>query len=203
MDRRFLMQFPLFCTFGIRNLLCKCNAQKEKGVPVLDIFKYKLYNVFSDRNMYMQQKPSFFRESFSKNAFYRFLNSPKTNWLRFTTLLSKKVADTVEPLIDDDRVNAFVVDDSLFERTGCKKTELGSRVFDHISMKYRKGCRLMTLGWTGRNTFLPINSSLLASSKQCNLIGPISDYDGSSLAAKRRSFGNRCHDRAFKHCSVC
>lgn len=63
----------------------------------------------------MQQKTGSFKESFSKNTFYRFLNNPKTNWLRFTTMLSKKVADAVEPLTGDDRVNAFVVDDSLFE----------------------------------------------------------------------------------------
>lgn len=175
-----------FCTFGIGNLLRKCNAQKEKGVPILDIFKYKLCNVFTDRSMYMQQKTGSFKESFSKNTFYRFLNSPKTNWLRFTTLLSKKVADKVEPLTNDDRVNAFVVDDSLFERTSCKKTELGSRVFDHTSMKYRKGYRLMTLGWTDGNTFLPVNSCLLASSKESNLIGPVEQFDGRSLAAKRR-----------------
>jgi len=173
-------------TFEIGKLLRKCNAQKEKGVPVLDIFKYKLCNVFSDRSMYMQQKTGSFREAFSKNTFYRFLNDPKINWLRFTTLLSRNVADTVKPLTDADRVNAFVVDDSLFERTSCKKTELGSRVFDHVSMKYRKGYRLMTLGWTDGNTFLPVNSSLLASSKESNLIGPAVDYDGRSLAAKRR-----------------
>ena len=177
-----------FCTFGIGNLLRKCNAQKEKGVPILDIFKYKLCNVFSDRSMYMQQKTGSFKESFSKNTFYRFLNSPKTNWLRFTTLLSNKVVDKVEPLTDDERVNAFIVDDSLFERTSCKKTELGSRVFDHTSMKYRKGYRLMTLGWTDGNTFLPINSCLLASSKEHNLIGPVEQFDGRSLAAKRRKF---------------
>ena len=175
-----------FSAFGIGNLLRKCNAQKEKGVPVIDIFKYKLCNVFSDRSMYMQQKTGSFKESFSKNTFYRFLNSPKTNWLRFTTLLSKKVADAVEPLTSDDRVNAFIVDDSLFDRTSCKKTELGSRVFDHTSMKYRKGYRLMTLGWTDGNTFLPVNSCLLASSKESNLIGPVKQYDGRSLAAKRR-----------------
>ncbi len=175
-----------FCTFGIGNLLRKCNAQKEKGVPILNIFKYKLCNVFSDRSMYMQQKTGSFKESFSKNTFYRFLNSPKTNWLRFTTLLSKKVADKVEPLTNVERVNAFVVDDSLFERTSCKKTELGSRVFDHTSMKYRKGYRLMTLGWTDGNTFLPVNSCLLASSKANNLIGPVEQFDGRSLAAKRR-----------------
>ena len=177
-----------FSTFRIGNLLHKCNAQKEKGVPVIDIFKYKLCNVFADRSMYMQQKTGSFKESFSKNTFYRFLNSPKTNWLRFTTLLSKKVADAVEPLTSEDRVNAFVVDDSLFERTSCKQTELGSRVFDHTSMKYCKGFRLMTLGWTDGNTFLPVNSCLLASSKERNLIGPVDQCDGRSLAAKRRKF---------------
>ena len=45
-----------FCKFGIGNLLRKCNAQKEKGVPVIDIFKYKLCNVFSDRSMYMMPR---------------------------------------------------------------------------------------------------------------------------------------------------
>lgn len=51
-----------FSKFGVGKLLRKCNAQKEKGVPVLDIFKYKLYNVFADRSMYMQQKTGSFRE---------------------------------------------------------------------------------------------------------------------------------------------
>lgn len=44
----------------------------------------------------------------------------------------------------------------------------------------------MTLGWTDGNTFLPVNSSLLASPKESNLISPIGDFDGHSLAAKRR-----------------
>ena len=175
-----------FTRFSVGKLLRKCNAQKEKGVPVLQIFKYKLCNVFADRSMYMQQKTGSYKESFSKNTFYRFLNGQKTNWLRFTTLLSKAVVDAVEPLTDENRINAFIVDDSLFERTSCRKTELGSRVFDHTTMRYTKGYRLMTLGWTDGNTFLPINSCLLASSKDSNLIGPQERFDGRSLAAHRR-----------------
>lgn len=31
-----------FCCFKVGVLLRRCNAQKEKGVAVLDIFKYKL-----------------------------------------------------------------------------------------------------------------------------------------------------------------
>ena len=63
-----------FSRFKVGNLLRKCNAQKEKGVPVLQIFKYKLCNVFADRSMYMQQKTGSYQEAFSKNTFYRFLN---------------------------------------------------------------------------------------------------------------------------------
>ena len=59
-----------FCKLKIGYLLRTCNAQKEKGVPVLDIFKYKLCNVFKDRSMYMQQKTGAFKEAFSKNTFY-------------------------------------------------------------------------------------------------------------------------------------
>lgn len=180
-----------FCRFKIGDLLHKCNAQKEKGVPVTQIFKYKLCNVFADRSMYMQQKTGSFRENFSKNTFYRFLNNPRINWLRFTTLLSRKVIAEIEPLTNENRVNAFVVDDSLFERTSCKRTELGPRVFDHASMRYTKGYRLMTLGWTDGTTFLPVNSSLLASSKASNLIGPQEHFDGRSLAARRRTLARR------------
>ena len=127
-----------FSVFQIGKLLRKCNAQKQKGVPILDIFRYKLCNVFSGRSMYMQQKTGSFREKFSKNTFYRFMNDARINWLRFTSLLSKAVVDTIEPLTDENRINAFVVDDSLFERTSCKKTELGSKVFDHTSKRYRQ-----------------------------------------------------------------
>lgn len=54
-------------------------------------------------------------------------------------------------------------------------------------MRYTKGYRLMTLGWTDGNTFLPVNGCLLASSKDSNLIGPQEHFDGRSLAAHRRN----------------
>ena len=57
-------------------------------------------------------------------------------------LLSMAVADVIELLTADGRVNTFVVDDSLFELTNCRKTKLGFRVFDHVSMKYKKDTAL-------------------------------------------------------------
>ena len=87
----------------------------------------------------MQQRTGSFQEEFSKNTFNIFLNNPKINRLRFSPLLSKKVANAVELLTDADRIYALVDNNSLLERTSFKKTELGYRMFDHVSMKYCKG----------------------------------------------------------------
>ena len=60
-----------FVSFRIGDLLRKCGACKQKGVPALDIFKYKLCNVFAGRSMYMQLRTNSFSERFSKNTYYR------------------------------------------------------------------------------------------------------------------------------------
>lgn len=81
--------------FGIGKLLKTCNAMKQKGVPIMDVFKYKLCNAFTDRSMYMQMQTGVFNEDFSKNTVYRFMNDPKVNWLRFTSMLSRKAAESL------------------------------------------------------------------------------------------------------------
>ena len=131
----------------IGKLLFKSNAGKEKGIPVMDIFRYLFCLLFSDRSMYMQRKTGIFKEDFSKNTVYRFINSPKTNWQRFTTLLSANIVnDFMKPLTSEDRKDVFIIDDSLFDRSRSKKTELLAKVFDHCSMKYKRGYRMLTLG---------------------------------------------------------
>lgn len=54
----------------------------------MTIFRYLLCLLFSGRSDYMQRKTKTFEEGFSKNTLYRFLNSVKTNWQRFTVLLA-------------------------------------------------------------------------------------------------------------------
>ena len=85
----------------------KCNGTKEKGVPAISLLRYKLGNIFAGRSMYMQQRTGSFREDFSKNTFYRFLNSSKTNWLRFTSLLAADIVNNgIKELTDESRKNA-------------------------------------------------------------------------------------------------
>ena len=44
------------------------------------------------------------------NSIYRFLNAAQINWLRFTSLLSARIASkTIEPLADEQRVNVFQI----------------------------------------------------------------------------------------------
>ena len=53
-------------------------------------------------------------------------------------------------------------------------------------MKYRRGYRLLTLGWSDGNSFLPISGRLLASGDDKKVIGPKKKMDNRSLAGKRR-----------------
>ncbi len=181
-----------FSKFKVSKILNQCNAYKEKGVSVMDLFRYLFCIVFSHRSMYMQILTGSFKEDFSKNSVYRFLNNKKINWQKFTTLLSASIINGfIKPLTDDNRQDVFIIDDSLFERSRSKKTELVSRVFDHCTMTYKKGFRLLTLGWSDGNSFIPVNSCLLASNKDSNIYCDAKEYDKRTLAGKRRSQSKR------------
>ena len=176
-----------FSRHHVGRLLARCNGMKEKGVSHVSLLRYKLSNIFVGRSMYMQQRTSSFKEDFSKGTFYRFLNSVKTNWIRFTSLLAADIVNNdLKKLTDDKRKNVFIIDDSLFNRTTCKKTEMGAKVFDHTDMHFKKGFRMLTLSWSDGNTLIPVNSCLLASAKDTNIIGPVKHFDNRTLASKRR-----------------
>ena len=129
-----------FSKHHVGKLLTKCNGLKEKGVSSVSLLRYKLSNIFIGKSMYMQQRTGSFKEEFFKNTFYRFLNFTKTNWLRFTSLLAADIVNhDIRDLTTAERKNVFIIDDSLFKCTSCKKTELGSKVFDHTDMHFKKG----------------------------------------------------------------
>ena len=177
-----------FDGYKIAFLLRVCRAEKQKGHPALEIFRYLLCLVFCDRSMYMQICTGRFNESFSKNTVYRFLNSARTNWEVLVRTLSERIINlTLRCLTGSDRKDAFIIDDTLFSRTGGKKTQLCSKVFDHVTMKMKSGYRLLTVGWSDGISFIPIQGCLLGSSAQKNIIGPRDKTDGRSIAGKRRA----------------
>lgn len=174
--------------FGLSTCLKSCNAYKAKGFSVILLFQYLLKLAFSNRSMYMNFITGKHGEDFSKDTIYRFLNNASINWMKFTTSLAVKISNkAIIPLSNAHRRNVLIIDDSLFERPRSKNVELLSRVFDHTTHQYKRGFRLLTLGWSDGNSFLPISSRLMSSEKDSNVYKPSTQkHDKRTLASKRR-----------------
>ena len=171
--------------FDVSSALKSSNAVKIKGFAVIEIFQYLFMLVFAHRSIYMDMKKD--TVPFAKDTVYRFLNSARINWLKFTTRLSAKIIEeAIDPLTSDQRENVLIIDDSTFERNRSKKVELLTKVFDHAKGKYIFGFRMLTLGWSDGNTFMPVNSVLLSSEKDKTVVNIPESTDKRTNAHKRR-----------------
>ena len=176
-----------FDRFGVVKLLGECGAYKEKGVPVRVILLYIFNLMFSPMSMYYQIKMGAFHEDFSKNTVYRFLENIHMNWHMFLLRLSASIIQYVAGLTDDKNNRyALLVDDTPLPKCG-KAMELVSKYFNHVTMGYEFGYRVLTLAWTDGVTTVPVRYSLLASSYDEKVRGTIKDdIDGRSLAGRIR-----------------
>ncbi|MDI3310381.1 MAG: transposase [Thermoanaerobacterium sp.] len=177
-----------FKKYRISAALRLSNAYKSKGIPVISIFEYLFSMIFTNRSMYMNMLMDTNQAGFKKDTVYRFLNSIHINWIRFTTWLSAQIInETITGLTSDKRVNVLIVDDSLFERSSSKKVELLAKVYDHAKKTYKYGFRLLTLGWSDGNTFIPVNGCLLSTENQKNRINEAVTMDKRSAGYLRRN----------------
>ncbi|WP_434577875.1 IS4 family transposase [Thermoanaerobacterium thermosaccharolyticum] len=177
-----------FKKYRISAALRLSNAYKSKGIPVISIFEYLFSMIFTNRSMYMNMLMGTNQAGFKKDTVYRLLNSIHINWIRFTTWLSAQIInETITGLTSDKRVNVLIVDDSLFERSSSKKVELLAKVYDHAKKTYKYGFRLLTLGWSDGNTFLPVNGCLLSTENQKNRINEAITMDKRSAGYLRRN----------------
>lgn len=170
----------------LSNFLQKCNFYKEAGVSSTTVFKELFSLVFHGKNLYRSLNSQNDNLPFRKNTAYRFLNSHRFNWERLLKLCTTKLVQEVDPLTADDRQSVLVIDDSLLSRNRSKKVELLAKVFDHTSHKFCKGFRMLTLGWSDGNTFMPLGFTLLSGSKDANVLTEAKRQDGRTLAHKRR-----------------
>ncbi len=167
-----------FCKeFEVHNLLKRFGAQKTRGISFRVIFDFLFALVFSGKNLYNTDT------FLSKDTVYRFLNSAKIHWEKILLLISVSVITRVHALTSKERLSAIVVDDSPYSRNRSKKVELLSKLYDHAAHKYFMGFRMLTLGFTDGNTFIPFASQLMASEESQN---QTVSMDGHTLAARRR-----------------
>ena len=176
-----------FTRFHISSALKASNAYKKKGIPVVEVFQYLFLLIFSNRSMYMSLITGKNSPGFAKDTVYRFMKMIQINWIHFTTLLASRIIkDAIVPLDSEDRANVLTIDDSLFERNRSKKVELLAKAYDHANHRYRFGFRMLTLGWSDGNTFLPVNNVLLSSENKKNRVNEASEVDKRTVGYKRR-----------------
>ncbi|WP_303322908.1 hypothetical protein [Cloacibacillus evryensis] len=103
----------------LSKLLRRSNVYKEKGIQPVLLF-HKLFELlFLHRSLFEELKRS---DLCAKDTFYRFLNSTSINWLNFTTVLAAKIVTCfLERLTSKERVNVFIIDDTIYEKQHCRK----------------------------------------------------------------------------------
>jgi len=124
---------------------------------------------------------------FKKDAAYDFLRNPKHNWRKFMLSLVAIVVRLFDVLTDEEREKVLIFDDSTYDRSRSKVVELLAWIYDHNSGRNLKGFKLLTLGWSDGNSFLPLDFVLCSSTKaNKRLQGITKDLDKRSCGYRRR-----------------
>ncbi|MFD1032826.1 IS4 family transposase [Metaplanococcus flavidus] len=177
----------VFSELQISKHLRKAGITKTFGFSCSYLFQLVFCLIFQHKNWFSLLDSKKADRYPAKDAVYRFLNQPTFNWRRFLLSFSASTIQKVDRLTDHTRPKVFIIDDSAFDRNRSKKVELLARCFDHASqkMKFYKGFRMLTLGWSDGATFMPVDFSLL-SSKKAQLNGISSAIDKRTSGYKRR-----------------
>lgn len=141
------------------------NSIKRCGVDVSDILMLLLMMPFYQ----IKSVPLLVKSGLSgmqsvecgNSVFYDLKNNPKVNWralLYLVALRFKKLSHGLNPEAAT-KVRAFIVDDSPMPKSGIK-TELVSRVHDHVSCSYILGYKILVLGYWDGLSFYPLDFSL-------------------------------------------
>jgi Transposase DDE domain. len=173
---------------NLGHLLRQSNIRKEKGVCLDTLIQFLLSLVFSGKNLYRLLESPDAPAGIGKDTAYRLLNSVTANWRRFLLLLSTRViVQRLLPLTDETTTKVLIADDTLYNRDRSKKVELLSRVHDHNTGRFVRGFRMLTLGWSDGNSFVPMMLSMLSSAKEEHRFAPMrKDIDKRTNGYKRR-----------------
>jgi hypothetical protein len=173
---------------SLSQLLRQSNIRKEKGVCLDTLFQFMLAIAFTGKNLYRLLESPDAPVGIGRDTAYRLLNSVTANWRRFLHLLSMRViVQRLLPLTDETTTKVLVADDTLYNRDRSKRVELLARVHDHNTGRYVRGFRMLTLGWSDGNSFVPMALSMLSSVNEKSRLAPMRDgIDKRTNGYKRR-----------------
>ena len=142
--------------FKIGTLLHKNGIRKLRGVSPLTLFSVIFSLPFEGVNF----SKGIVRNSnlgFGKDAAYDFLKNPRHNWRKFMLALAAIVVRFIDVLTSEEREKVLIFDDSTYDRSRSKAVELLAWIYDHNIGRNLKGFKLLTLGWSDGNSFLPLD----------------------------------------------
>jgi hypothetical protein len=150
-----------FQTFHLSSLFKRAKIHKSKGIPIYQIFQYIFLLPFTGKTGY--RTFSFYGNviPFGKDVMYRFLSETAFQWHQFLQRLSSTVVlKFYKPLTNPDRMDVFILDDTVIHRERSKKAEYLSWVYDHVLDKSVKGYQMLTLLWSDGSSHVPLSFTL-------------------------------------------
>lgn len=167
-----------------RHLRSVCR-EKTKGVSNARILTFLMTVAFTGKSIWRAVVDAC---RFSKDTVYRFMSSC-TRWFDVLPMVAKSVIDKViDPLTGRDRDDVLIIDDSSYERPRSRKVELLAKTFDHARQRFTRGFRMLSMGWSDGNSFVPVDFSLLSTGNDKTLLcGPRAFEDGSDALRNRQS----------------
>ena len=151
-----------FDRFHLGTLLHCCGVRKRHGHGVRSLTQAIFTLPFVGKN--------FFRGivinedlAFGKDAAYQLLKATTYNWRQVLLRLGRQLFTVFSRLTSEDRETVLIIDDSPYDRSRSKMVELLCRVWDHSTMRYLKGFRMLTICWSDGASCLPLDFSLLSS----------------------------------------
>ena len=171
----------------LSDLVADSKPKRKRGIGIAakQIFIDKIAIGFICESFYQMTKAGTFFNNYAKDTFYRFDRMHGANWERLLLETGSNVIADLENRTTNTHPRVLIIDDSLYNRTGGKGTEFVGKVYDHNDRKLRIGYRMMTLGWSNGDLFIPLRQALLTTRDENLRVGRFGTPDHRTLSYRR------------------
>src|SRR5574340_722579 len=143
----------LWLEMGMNAILRRAGFQKRSGTPISEvIFGLMLWLWLKKESISMFARDCLL-DAMGKDALYDTMNREDLNWRKYHDQIARKAVQTFKT----SGKTAFVVDDTVAQRFGKKMPGISSH-FDHTSGRHLMGQQVLTLGLSGDEGFVPLDS---------------------------------------------
>ena len=150
--------------FKLKSHLATFDALKSKGLAISSIVSIiTLFPFYGVSSIYAFIKNGIMESDISgkKDVYYDVKNNEFIDWRTLLLLHAKRfrflMLQNQSTIIKG--IRAIIFDDTQIEKTG-RKTEKVSNTFDHVSMRYVLGYKLLVCGFWDGGSFIPLDFSL-------------------------------------------